>query len=208
VVKIIKKELKKMAIVITSINSSILEPLRKNRFVFQVTPPTTLSTKLSTTVNADAFAFAAKSCSIPQISFNALEQQRMNERFFFAGKPTWNDLSTSFYDYIVSATSQSCSPGDFLWAWCRTIYDPQTGVMGYKSEYHGHATIAMLDPGGVVIRAWNIYYMFPTSISWGDTVGSEDEGVVECTATFKYDYAIKTTPDAGATTGKSTDIPT
>ena len=67
----------------------------KNRFIIQFT-----ETPPSTTGNGPSrLAFCAHTCTRPEISFNPVEHGRLNERFWVAGKPTWNDLAMSFFGF-------------------------------------------------------------------------------------------------------------
>ena len=169
-----------MAISLTTSKSSTLEALKKNRFVMQFTA-------IPGGGDAGELAFAAHSASIPTITYAAIESQRLNERFYSAGKPTWTDLSCTFYDYINGTNSA----GQILYDWSQSIYNPITGQMYYKSQYSTSATMAQLDPSGGIVRLWNVYYVWPTSVGWGDTLTYDDDTPSECAVTFKYDYAIK-----------------
>ncbi len=84
-----------MPIVISTSDSAKLEPKRKNRFIvsFDAVPGGG---------NANALAFACFKGAKPQVTFGDTELSRVNEKWKFAGKPTWNDISFSFYDYITS----------------------------------------------------------------------------------------------------------
>lgn len=173
-----------MPISISSSQSSTLEPMRKNRWAMQFT-------NVPGATGDDAtgrLAFCAHTCTRPTITFSEIEQHRMNERFYLAGKPTWNSLPMSFYDFIQGA--QSCS--HILWEWANSIYNPITGQMFFKTQYMTSATLAMLDPAGGVTQVWNMFYIWPQEVAWND-LSSEDDGLVETNATFRYDYAVKGT---------------
>ena len=171
-----------MAIVLSSSQSSTLEPLRRNRWVIQFT-----SVPGDATGNGvDRLAFAAHTAARPTVTYNVTEMQRLNERFYVAGKPTWNELPMTFYDFIQGPDSAS----EILWNWSQTVYSPITGAMGFKTEYSTSATLAMLDPSGGVSQVWNLFYVWPFTLSWGE-LSSEDDAVAEVSITFRYDYAVK-----------------
>src|SRR5574344_368316 len=175
-----------MAIKLSDSKPFKLEPMRKNRWVFQFS-----SIPGNVDENSEALAFVAHTCNAPAITFDKQSTSRMNEKFNYAGLPTWNDISCSFYDFIRNSSTSTLSAGDILYNWASIIYNPLTGQMGYKTQYATSATLAQLDPAGNVVRAWNIFVIFPTSINWGDGLSSEDAGVSEVQATFTYDLAIK-----------------
>lgn len=172
-----------MAITLSASKSSTVEPIKKNRWIFQFT------TVPGQSDVASALAFAAHTATIPEVSYNATENQRLNERFWTAGKPTWNDLAATFYDYIDGANSA----GQILYTWSQNIYNPITGQMFFKKQYSTSATLAQLDPAGGIVRLWNVFYIWPQSVGFGDAVSYDDDGIAECNVTFKYDYALKAT---------------
>ena len=139
-------------------------------------------------------AFAAHTATRPSITYNAVEYQRLNERFYTAGKPTWGEIAASFYDYIPTSGNDSAS--NILWNWNQIVYSPITGAMGFKKEYATSGTLAMLDPSGGVVQVWNLFYCWPMNLAWGD-LSAEDDALAEITVTFRYDYAVK-----------GTDVPT
>ena len=173
-----------MALFLSSSQSSILEPIRQNRWIMQFTRvPGNLQNGPS------KLAFAAHSASQPTLTMDAQETHRLNERFYTAGKPTWGEISVEFYDYIDGEDSA----GHVMWQWASSIYNPVTGQMFFKSQYSTSATLALLDPAGGVIRVWNLFYCFPTEVNWGDTLSSESEEISSVSVNFRYDYAVKGT---------------
>lgn len=171
-----------MAITLTSTKSSTLEPLRKNRWIFQFA---------SVPGGGDAaeLAFAAYTATIPKTTFNVTESHRLNERFYIAGKPQWNECACTFYDYINGAKSA----GHQLYMWSQSIYNPITGQMFFKTQYTTSATMAQLDPAGAIVRLWNMFYVWPFDVAYGDQMSYEDDAIAEASCSFRYDYALKGT---------------
>ena len=168
-----------MAVYISSSKSNTLEPLRKNRWVISFT-------NVPGSGKNDELSFAAHTAAQPQITFNAVEQHRMNERTYVAGKPTYNQIPLGFYDFIRGDNSA----GDILYNWANSIYNPITGQMFFKSQYTTSATIGLLDPSGGVVRLWNLFYCWISEINFND-LSSEDDALTDVTCTLHYDYAIK-----------------
>lgn len=171
-----------MAIFLSSSQSSTLEPIRKNRWIIQFT------TVPNSPNGSERLAFCAHTAAQPQKTYNATEHHRLNERFYSAGKVTWNQIPMSFYDFIQGEDSV----GNVLWNWSTSIYNPVTGQMFFKTQYMTSATLAMLDPAGGVVRAWNLFYCWPSEINWND-LSSEDDAPAEVNLTLHYDYAVKAT---------------
>ena len=174
-----------MSLVLSDSRSPIMEPVKKNRWLMQFNFSQT--TKL---IEADALedlSFVAVSAVAPAISFAANEYARLNERFYTAGKPQWSELPMTFYDFINAEKSAAAS----LYKWMTAIYDPLTGAMKYKKDFYATGTLAQLDPGGSPVRIWNLYYMWPISVNFGDGLEASSEDVSLISATFRYDFALK-----------------
>lgn len=148
---------------------------------------TTIPGAIGATPN-ERLSFVAHTAARPQITYNEVENQRLNERFYVAGKPTWSSLPMSFYDLIQGDQSAS----QILWDWSNSVYNPVTGQMFFKTQYTTSATLAMLDPAGGVIQVWNLFYVWPQDVNWND-LSTEDDGLAEVNVTFRYDYAVKGT---------------
>jgi hypothetical protein len=176
-----------MSLKISDSKSFKLEPVKKNRFIFQ------FSSVPGNTNQEEALAFVAKSASIPSISFEKQSTKRIHETYNTAGMPSFNDLTVVFNDFIRNSATSSgeLSAGDIMYNWASMIYNPLTGQMGYKTQYATSATEAQLDPAGNIFRAWNIFGIFPTTVNFGDTLSYEDSGATEINCTFAYDIAIK-----------------
>jgi hypothetical protein len=172
-----------MAITLSSSLSSTVEPMRKNRWIFQFTT-------VPGNTNAEGMlAFAAHSATIPNMTFAPVQKNRLNEAFWVAGKPVWNEIGCTFYDYIDGVNSA----GQILYNWSQLIYNPITGQMFFKKQYSTSATMAQLDPAGAIVRLWNMFYIWPSIIGFGESVSYDEDAISEVNATFKYDYALKAT---------------
>ncbi len=164
--------------------SSLYEPMRKNRWIMTFTLPTDVAGY------GEKLSFAAHTANRPQITFEETESHRQNERFYVAGKPTWNEITMNFYDFIDGEKSAS----HIMWLWSTMVYNPLNGAMGYKKNYSSVGTLALLDPVGTVAESWNLFFMWPREINWNE-LDSSSSDLAEVSVTFRYDYAIKgTTP--------------
>ena len=173
-----------MPLTLSSSQSSILEPLRKHRWVMQFTAIPGVSASESAT----SLAFCAHTAQRPTQTYNVTELQRLNERFYIAGKVIWSELPMTFFDYINGANSAS----EILNNWSKMVYNPVTGQMGFKKQYTTSGTLAMLDPAGGIVQVWNLFYIWPFTINYGE-LSADDDGLAEVAVTFRYDYAVKGT---------------
>ena len=170
-----------MSLMISNVKSSTQEMLRKNMYFLQFTSVP------GNTAGSEDLAFACIAANRPEWSVGEKESKRFHENFYQSGGfVTWNSLETKFYDFIQGNSSAS----QIMWNWATAIYNPVTGQMFYKTQYTTTATLALLSPDGAIIEAWNLYYVFPTKINWGE-VGNDDDGFMTVSASFRYDFAIK-----------------
>lgn len=172
-----------MPLVLSDSKTPIMESLRKNRWLMQFNKIPGLATQGAN----ESLSFVATSAVAPTLSFEQKEYHRLNEKFYTAGKPSWNELPMTFYDFI-SGTS---SAAHILYKWSTKIYDPLTGAMSYKREYATTGTLAQLDPKGDPIRIWNLYYLWPFTVNFGDGLDASSDDISTISVTFRYDFAIK-----------------
>lgn len=170
-----------MAIMLSNSQSSTMEPLKKNRYVMQFTSVP------GNTDAEDSLAFACTKASRPELTVEAKDMKRLHESFYVAGSSAvWNTQEVSFYDFIQGSKSAS----QIMWNWMTSVYNPITGQMFFKTQYSTSSTLAMLDPSGTIVEVWNLYYIFPTKVTWGE-VGTDTDDIMMVNASMRYDFAIK-----------------
>lgn len=173
-----------MAIVLSSAEHSFREPKRKNRWIlkFDSIPGADGSGSNSA---SEALSIDIVSASRPSISFDPYTVSRLNEKFHFAGSPTWDPISCSFYDYDKG----KMSAGQVIYQWATMIYNPLTGGQGYAIHYKVNGTLVLLGPAGAIIEIWDIFGAFPENVSWQDlSYEGSDGAMVEFS--LRFDYAI------------------
>ena len=173
-----------MALVLSDSRTSIMESVRKNRWLMQFTAIPGITG--NTTANED-LSFVALTAVAPSITFEQKEYHRLNEKFYTAGKPTWNEIPMTFYDFI----SGTKSAAHLLYKWSTAIYNPLTGAMSFKKNYTATGTLAMLDPAGSPVRVWNLYHLWPFTVNFGDGFDAASDDINTVSVTFRYDFAIK-----------------
>ncbi len=168
-----------MAIVISNAEHSFREPKRKNRWIlkFDRIPNHPSGT--------EPLAIDIVSANRPNVSVDPVELHRLNERFWFAGKPSFDPISCDFYDFDKGKNSAA----QILYSWFTAIYNPLTGGQGYAITYKTNATLVMLGPDGKIIEVWDLFGCFPESVDWQD-LSYEGSDVNHVVASIRYDYAM------------------
>ena len=162
--------------------SRTTEPKRKDRWFFAFNDIPTVGEQ-----KENNLAFVAATAARPAVTFNQVETHRLNDKFYWAGKPTWNEMPSTFYDLIYGATSAT----QLIWKWKDKVHYSITGQMGFKRNYSAPSCmLAMLTPEGEISEKWFLFNVWPAAIDSGD-LSSEDDGVAMVSVTWRYDYAIK-----------------
>lgn len=171
-----------MPLVLSDSRTPEMESLRKNRWLMQFA-----AIPGSAGDSNENLSFVAVSAVAPSISFEQKEYFRLNERFYTAGRPSWNEIPMTFYDFISGPQSAA----QILYNWSTKIYNPLTGAMAFKKEYTTTGTLAMLDPAGNPVRVWNLYYLWPFTVNFGEGLEASSDDINTISVSFRYDFAIK-----------------
>jgi len=169
-----------MAIVLSSAEHSFREPKRKNRWILKFDRVPNKGNNAT-----ESLAIDILSASRPSVSLEPIEMHRLNEKFYFASKPSWEAISCLFYDYDKGTNSAS----QILYHWFTAIYNPLTGGQGYAIVYKTNATLVMLGPDGKIIEIWDLFGSFPENINWQD-LSYEGTEALQVEMTLRFDYAV------------------
>lgn len=109
---------------------------------------------------------AAKQVSNISISTEPIEVHRVNDRVFYPGKPSQEEVTITFDNLYQKKVSNT------LWNWWQTIYNPMTGLLIPNSFNRNGAApsfkakqleIFHLDPKGSPLYATRLLGVYPTS---------------------------------------------
>jgi hypothetical protein len=156
-----------------------LEPLRQHAFRMYITSTGTSSLQS----NSEQFELAIRDTFTPNRTTETIEIDAENEKLYYAGKTTYDAGSVVIRDYVDADVVK------FLTDWENAVYNPATGIGGYKSQYAGEAIIQQYAPDGSIVREWKLKNIWPESVDHGSlTMGSADPVEINCS--FRYDRAI------------------
>lgn len=175
---------------------SVAEPMKKHRFLiqFQNLPGTANDT--------EGLSIACHSCTVPKLSISDQTLHRFNDRVYVPGKGEFETVEFEFYEYInvVDQGAGTRSAGDLLWNWLTQVYNPSTGASGKKKDVKTNILIVQFDGEGNVVRTWNLYYAWPTTVDF-DGLDSTSEEVQNVKVTVRYDWASMNETAMTATSG-------
>ena len=123
----------------------------------------------------------------PNLTFEELELNFLNEKVYISGKPTWETITVTMIDV---------KENDPLHQWFLDVYDYNKGLDGTAEmgdpaeEYKKTGTLTMFDGHGATLEKWTLRQMWPQSINWGDLDYSSSE-TQDIEVTMRYDGATR-----------------
>lgn len=138
----------------------------------------------------DGAQWFAKSAQKPSFEINHSEHAFLNHTFYYPGRVTWNTVDVTMVDPVSpDALANTLSiiqgagykpPGNFT----------ETTTISKASAVSalGGVVIQMIQSDGAVIESWTLNGAFITNVNYSDLAYDQD-GLVEITLTFRYDWA-------------------
>ena len=132
-------------------------------------------------VDPELIRLSIEKAQMPKLSTAVMHLRYMNEDVKVSGGASVDGNSIVCRDFVdrkVLAT---------LNAWMASVHDPETGNIGYASDYKKQGTIQLLDPKGEVQRSVTAKGMWPSSMSFSDLDYTADSGEVKITLVLQVD---------------------
>ena len=129
-----------------------------------------------------------RSSDVPVITQQPTEISRFNSTIKFAGKPQFNTINFTAYDYIGSDVK------DTLLAWQNLSYNGRYDFVGRARNYKKNCQLLQLTPDGDIVRYWDIYGAWLQSVTPGGFDMTSDDAQ-DVSAEMVYDWAEFHTPD-------------
>ena len=161
------------------------EPQRTNNFEVMITGlDNTITANGQTIGNAsEIITLSVASYSAPQINISPIVVPYGNNKVKFAGTPEFPDSNIVLNDYIGLNVER------ILQGWQKKVYNPDTQVIGYASQYKKEGYLIEYDPSGNNPRQWKLIGCWPSQLQLGD-FNQEGNSVRQVIMTLTYDYAI------------------
>ena len=160
-----------------------VEPKRNFRFQVEVTA-----------LSGQSVLWWAKTVSTPSFDLTEVEHNHLDNKYYFPGRITWNDVTLTLVDPIsidaVALTNQIITDSDYVvplapptTAAARKTISKSDAVTGL-----GSVIISILNSSGTIIEQWTLNNPFIKAAKYGDLDYSNDElRTVELT--LRYDWA-------------------
>lgn len=128
------------------------------------------------------FTMNVISFPLPKYQISPLELSHGNSKVRVA-----NQIEMSTGDVMVRDII-AADMEDILYGWYKTVYDPETGKIGWAQDYKKVAYVYEYAPDGTNTRVWELKGLWPTSIDFGD-LSNESPDKKTMTMTLSYDNA-------------------
>lgn len=117
---------------------------------------------------------------LPNFTVEALETFFLNERRKIAGTVSFEDMETTYKDFVDMPTA------NILKLWSEQVYDPATGNVGLARIYKKTALIELFGPNNTFKRYWFVQGLWPSVFNAG-TIDMTSAEPVMITMTLTYD---------------------
>lgn len=139
----------------------------------------------------DVITLSLTSFPLPKSNINPIEIMYLNQTRKFAGKPTYDDLSVVFNDYVDQTTKV------VLANWFYLAHNPLTGKTAFASQYKKNGRMVLYAPDGSGDREWELQGMWISTFDPGD-VDMETDDRVRLTCNIVIDKALFKPADLAA----------
>ena len=151
--------------------NNLQEPKRLNRFELLF-------------LKDDNLRLTCHTVSIPNISVDEVQIDRMHEKYYVAGsKVTYGEVKLSFYDYVDNKAAKA------LLDWYTTIYDQGTSLMGYPQDYKQDLTLLVYGPDHSVVESWLFVGAWPKAYDRPGMDWKDGQGIRNVEVTLRIDQA-------------------
>ncbi len=117
----------------------------------------------------------AQTITLPSMTMAQGEINHFNEKSKIANGPVeYDNVSLEILDTVDPDTAKS------VYEWFTKVYDPETGEVGYASDYKKEGAVFQFDSKGKKVREWKLTGIWPTNINYGqaDYAGTEPIRIV------------------------------
>jgi len=160
-----------------------VEPKRNFRFKVEITG-----------LEANSVLWWAKSVTTPSFDVSETEHNFLDNKYYFPGRVTWNEVSLSLVDPIsvdaVALTNMLVEGANYQVPSNIPAADSDFSTMSKKAATGelGQVIITILDASGKNIEQWTLNNAFLKSAKYGDLDYSNDD-LRSVELTIRYDWA-------------------
>ena len=127
----------------------------------------------------DLIKLSVQDAFLPEVAKDIIEVGYMAEVRKVVGKVNFRDGQLVLVDYVDENTY------GVLMEWSKLVYDPESGALGYATQYKKQGNIILVGPDGGAQRLYKIIGAWPSTVSGGPlSYTGSDTNKVNVTLTF------------------------
>lgn len=134
--------------------------------------------------DARTLALAVTSFPAPTQGNSAISLSYQNANVKVAGTRDLSDFSLTVKDLITADVEQIVNE------WHKSVYDPETGEIGWAADYKKSASLYEYSPDGSYVRTWKLVGVWPSNVDYG-SFSYDSGGAREITITLSVDQAYR-----------------
>ena len=159
------------------------EPLRKFRWELDI----------FNLAGFDKVKLALKTCSRPNYQSDKITAEHFNDRFYLAGKTTYNEMTFAAYDTVPDSET-GLYTSQLLASWKDIVFNPRTNLMfpaGGASGYKRDGLLTMYDGLGNEQVSWNLIGMWIVTLNYGDLdYGDSESAMVDVSVSYDKAFLV------------------
>jgi len=169
-------------------NNTLYEPQRSNHFEVYIYLPAILC-------NGDAakieqwrkyITLATTDFSLPSITVAPVQIPYGNTKINLAGSVEYGGADTLTCVDFIGADVEG-----ILYAWQNLVYNPETAQIGWAYNYKTDAKVLEYSGDGECLSSWILRGVWPSGVTYGDSLTKGDSAVKNVSVTLSYDLAYR-----------------
>lgn len=132
----------------------------------------------------DNVVLALDSSNAPTETSEEIEVKYGNETRKYAGGVTYENMTLTVRDFV------DLNVLEILENWRNSTYDPETGAVGYPSEYKKSGHFVLFDSKGNTVKRWKLVGVWCSNLNRGQ-VSMDDSNPVKIEATICIDKVFR-----------------
>jgi hypothetical protein len=153
-----------------------LQPKRKSRFILNI---------------GGLDSWVIKRVKKPSFEINVSEHTYLNHKFYYPGTVSWKEVDCTLVDPLQPDSTKTLMEVLSKSGYSVPTSDADITAVVSKSDATaaiGTVSIKQINAQRDIIEEWRLRNSFVSNVDFGE-LNYEDDGLVDITVTFRYDYA-------------------
>lgn len=169
-------------------NNTLFEPQRNNHFEVYIYIPTIIAGGDAARIEQfrKYITLATTDFELPSITVSPVEIPYGNTKIKLAGAVEYGGASSLQCIDFIGADVEG-----ILYAWQNIVFSPETGQVGWATNYKTDAKVLEYSVDGACLSSWILRGVWPSAISYGDGMSKNGSDIKKVNVTLAYDLAYR-----------------